>query len=300
MVVSKEVNSMTKRLVIPSSFALIERTMAKCNGFILGIKDFSVNMPINFSLEELECICNLCNQYRKELVIAVNKNIHNEELKELECLLKNLSTMKITGIMYYDIAIVNLNKKLDLNLNLIWSQEHLTTNYSTCNFWSSFGVTGVYLSSDITLEEIIEIKNHVSMKVFVNVLGYLPMFASRRHLVRNYLKTFSLSAEKGLYKICKEGKDYTIVDNDLGSFVYSNNILNGIDEYLRLRENKIDYVILNSFQIDDDSFTKIVELFAEVDITNVEQYSKIIGEMCPNWDKGFLYKETVYKVKNNE
>lgn len=202
--------------------------------------------------------------------------------------------------MYYDISIVNLNNKKNLGLNLIWSQEHLTTNYATCNFWTSYGVNSVYLSSDITLDEIIDIKKNISMKVFVNVFGYLPMFASYRHLIKNYLKTFELESDSNNYKICKEGNKYTIIDNDLGSFVYSSNILNGIDECLVFMKNDIDYVVLNSFQIDEDNFTKIVNLFTSLDETNVKERSNKIMSMFDNIDKGFLYKETVYKVKNNE
>ncbi len=291
---------MTKKIVIPNSMNLIEKLMNKCDGFIIGTDEFSVNMPINFSLEEIKKIVDLCKQNNKEIFIAVNKNIHNSELNDLEEILKVLSTLKIDGIMYYDISIVNLNNKKNLGLNLIWSQEHLTTNYATCNFWTSYGVNSVYLSSDITLDEIIDIKKNISMKVFVNVFGYLPMFASYRHLIKNYLKTFELESDSNNYKICKEGNKYTIIDNDLGSFVYSSNILNGIDECLVFMKNDIDYVVLNSFQIDEDNFTKIVDLFTSLDETNVKERSNKIMSMFDNIDKGFLYKETVYKVKNNE
>ena len=291
---------MTKKLVIPSSINMIEQLINKCDGFIIGIEQFSVNTPVNFSLSDLEYIWKLCCNNNLELFVMVNKNIHNKELTKLEEVLKYLKELDITGVMYYDIAVVNLNKKLDLDLNLIWSQEHLTTNYATCNFWQNFGVKGVYLSSDITLDEIIDIRNNISMKLFVNVFGYLPMFASYRHLVNNYLKTFSLNENSTSYKICKEGQKYTIIDNDLGSFVYSSNILNGIDESLILLNNNIDYIVLNSFQIENTMFTKIVDLFTSLNESNVKEYSSSMNKMFNNIDKGFLYKETVYKVKNNE
>lgn len=291
---------MTKKIIIPSSLSLINKLINKCDGFIVGIETFSVNTPINFTLEELKQISKLCVDNDKELFIAVNKNIHNSELSALSKVLSFLTTLPIDGVMYYDIAVVNLNKKLNLHLNLIWSQEHLTTNYVTCNFWSSFGVNSVYLSSDITLDEIIDIKQRISMKTFVNVFGYLPMFASYRHLVKNYLKTFSLNESGNSYKIYKEGKKYTIIDNDLGSFVYSNNILNGIEECLILDQHNIDYAVLNSFNIADEQFTKVVDLFTSLNSDNVKVYSQKIYEMFENIDKGFLYKETVYKVKNNE
>ena len=292
---------MTKLIVMPNSINMINELVSKVDGFIIGLEHFSVNMPMELSIKEIKDLSILTKANGKHLFIAVNKNIHNNELESLKEKLISLETIDIDGILYYDIAIVNLKEKLSLKKELVWYQEHLTTNYATCNFWREFGATSTYLSSDITLQEILDIKTNTSSKLFVTMFGYLPMFASFRHLVKNYLTTFSLGELKDkVYKIEKEGKQYTIVDNNQGSFVYSSNILNGLDEYLILKENNIDYVVLNSFRIDDNNFTKVVNLFAQVDSNNVKEYSDLINKMFPNVDKGFLYKETVYKVKNND
>lgn len=289
-----------KNIVIPNSFNLIEKLIDKCDGFIIGVDGFSVNLPVSFSVEDIKHICDICTNNSKELFVVVNKNIHNNELDNLTELLKLLAHLNISGIMYYDVAIVNLNRKLKLNLNLIWHQEHLSTNYVTCNFWASFGVGGAYLSSDITLDEILTIKKNLSIKTFVNVFGYLPMFVSYRHLVKNYLNTFHLKDNSSKYKISKEGKDYYIVDNSLGSFVYSSNILSALEESLILREHNIDYIVLNSFNISDEKFIEVVNLFTNLNHINVNDFSNRIAVLFDNIDKGFLYKETVYKVKNNE
>lgn len=291
---------MTKLLVMPNNLDSIKKLINSCDGFVVGIKNFSVNVPISFSVEDIKNISKICKENKKELFVMVNKNIHNSELQALVECLELLANLDISGIMYYDIAVLNLNKKLNLNLNLIWSQEHLTTNYATSNFWNANGVDNVYLSSDITLDEIIDIKNNINMNIFVNVFGYLPMFVSHRHLVKNYLDTFNLTDDSNDYKICKEGKKYVIVDNQYGSSVYSSNVLNGIDEMLILKENNIDYVVLNSFNITDSLFTEVVNLFTNVTKKNVKEYSSKINSMFSNVDKGFFYKETVYKVKNNE
>lgn len=289
---------MTKLLVIPSNLKILEEINNYCDGLIIGVENFSVNTPLKLSLNEIK---NVVEKYSnsKDIFVSVNKNIHNEEINKLIEVLQFLDSLSIKGIIYYDIAVVELKKKLDLKSDLVWNQEHLTTNYATCNFWQKFGVDYAYLSSDITLHEICDIKKNTSVKLLVTVFGYLPMFASYRHLVNNYLKTFSLPEGSG-YEIEKEGKSYKIIDNNLGSFVYSDSILNGISEYLQLRNNNIDYLVLNSFQIDDTDFTKIVKLFANANEKNVNEYSKQIEKMYPNSDRGFFYKETVYKVKNNE
>ena len=68
-----------------------------------------------------------------------------------------------------------------------------------------------------------------------------------------------------------------------------------------MKKKKIEYLLLNSFNIDFDVFKKIVNIFKNINEDNKEEmintFNKLIKEPM---DKGFLYKATVYKVKNNE
>ena len=59
---------------------------------------------------------------------------------------------------------------------------------------------------------------------------------------------------------------------------------------------KSDYVILNSFGIDDDTFIEVLKMYNNVNESNVKEYNEKINSML-NTNKGFLYKETIYKVK---
>lgn len=291
---------LTKLLVIPTTVKQIYDLNHFCDGYILGIKDLSVNMPAYFSLTEVKNLTKDLKKEHKKIYINLNKNFHNGDLSKLEQTLISLNDLDIDGIMYYDIALVNLKDKLGLKCDLIWAQEHLTTNYVTCDYWYDFGVKYAYLSSEITYDEIIKIKSLTKMGLFVNVLGYLPMFTSKRHLVTNYLKTFNLK-ESDKYFIAKEGHTYPIVDDELGTTVYSSNILNAFDEYLDLVKINIDYCVLNSFLINNKIFEEIVKSFHQVNEQNKKELSENINRLLDgNWDKGFLYKETVYKVKKND
>ena len=37
------------------------------------------------------------------------------------------------------------------------------------------------------LDNILEIRKNTQVKLMVNIFGYLPMFVSKRHIVKNYL-----------------------------------------------------------------------------------------------------------------
>lgn len=274
-----------KTLVIPNSLEIIDKL--NCDGVIIGIKDLSINLPCYFDISEIKKI-------NKDIFICLNKNIHNSELELLEKTLVELSKYDIKGIIFYDLAVVNIVKRLNLGFELIWNQEHMTNNYYTINFWNESGVSTTWVSNDITLREMKEIKENTSSKLMITLFGYIPMMASRRHLVKNYLKTFDLNDNSKINYIEKEGNIYPLVDDELGTVCYTSFILNGLKEKLLL---DYDYIVLNSFLISNEDFIKVLDIFNQVNSDNVDKLESVINNMFNNTKKGFFYEETVYKLK---
>ena len=285
---------MSKILTIPSNINEINSTKSLVDGFIIGIKEMCVNTNYCIDINELKILKEIKD---KDIFISLNKNMHNKDLDVVRNILIELNDYNIKGVLYYDIGVLNIYKSLDLNYDLVWSQEHLTTNYNTINYWNFFGVNYTYLSSDITEEEIIEIIKNTKSKLMVNLFGYLPMFVSKRHIIKNYLEYFNLKDNSEINYIYKEEKFYPIIDNNIGTQVYSNNILNGIKTSLNIN---VDYIILNSFNIELDKFINVIKMFKSVNEDNVEEYNEKINSMFNNIDTGFLNTKTIYKVKKNE
>ncbi|MDD2435462.1 MAG: U32 family peptidase [Bacilli bacterium] len=284
---------MSKIIILPSS----NQTNKECDGYIIGIKGLSVNLPIYFELDEAISFIKQVKDNHQEIFVSLNKNMHNNDLPFLEELLVKLNDLKINGILYYDLSIFNISRRLKIENELVWAQEHLTTNYLTCNFWYDRGVNYVYLASEITTDEILEISDNTKMKLMVPIFGYLPMFVSKRNLVKNYLETFELEDNSKINYITKKDQEYPIIDNELGTTVYSSHILNGIQEVLKMKD--IDYLVLNSLKIKDSDFNEVIKMFKNVNENNVLEYDNKINTMFKT-NHGFLYKETIYKVKNNE
>lgn len=251
------------------------------DAFILPIKDYSINFESTFTLDEV----NAFKELGKEVFLAFNKNIHNSEIDDLKDKLITADKLNINGIIYYDVALVKLKEELGLKTDLIWAQEHMVTNYGTINYWYEKGVNYAYLSSEITKEEINEIKENSKVKLFMNVFGYIPMFTSRRHLVDNYIEYFNLKDSGKNKTIYKEEKHYPIRDSYHGTTVYSDYILNVLDEDF----SNIDYLVFNSLLIDDSDFKEVLYNFKN----NINEYN------FP-FNHGFLYNETVYRVKKND
>ena len=285
---------MSKILTLPSSLNEIEKTIELVDGFIIGIKDMCVNTNFCVDIEELDLLNKLKG---KDIFISLNKNIHNKDLEIVKEILLKLNNYNIKGVLYYDVGVLNIYNKLDLNYNLVWSQEHLTTNYNTINYWNKMGAKYAYISSDITEEEIIKITEKSKSKLLVTLFGYLPMFVSKRHIVKNYLEYFNLEDGSSVNYMEKEDKTYPIIDNKVGTQVYSTNILNGIKSSLNIN---VDYIILNSFGIDFDKFINVIEMFKTANEDNVEEYNDKINNMFTNIDYGFLNTKTIYRVKKND
>lgn len=273
---------MNKLLVIPSDLEWVKKNN-DYDGVILGIKDLSINLPFYVDIKEIEEIIDYINKSGKEIFISLNKNMHNNDIEFLKDTLLKLDKLNIKGILYYDACIVSLKNKLNLKTDLVWSQEHMTTNYYTANYWYDKKANYIYLSSEITLDEIKTIKENTKMKIMVNGFGYVPMFTSKRNLVKNYIKTFNVNDESDINYIYKEDKMYPIKDTYLGTTVYTDKPINVIKP---LKDLEVDYIVINSFNI--EKFNEILTLLKNNKDINLET------------SEYFLHKETVYKVKKND
>ena len=174
---------MTKLMIIPKNKEFDE-LINDSDAFLIGIENMSINMPIYFNIDEIGLISEKLHKKKKKLFISLNKNMHNKDLKELERILTILNDLKIEGVFYYDVAILSIVRRLKLDLKLVWSSEHLTTNYATINFWKDMKIDYTYLSAEITLDEIIEISKCLmpckdNLFIFQNRFNFVIVF----HLV---------------------------------------------------------------------------------------------------------------------
>lgn len=285
---------MSKIIIIPNNKDCIESILNTNNYLLLGIEGYSIN-TFNLEYDEIVKYVDRSNN----IFLSLNKNISNDKLDDLEELLINISKLNIKGLFYYDVAIVSIVNRLNLNINLVWSSEHYTTNYFTINYWNNYGVKSVFLSNEITVEEIEDIKNNTKVELIGQLFGYIPMYASKRHAVKNYLNHFNLDLNSNKYYLFKEDKKYSIVDNNDGTVIYTNFILNGLREYLNLN-SVLDYVLINGYEIETDKLLNVVNIFSKVNKDNINVLDKEIMIMFDNLEKGFLHEETIYRVKRDK
>jgi len=138
-------------MVIPNKKEDINIILNKdIEGIILGVKDLSI---YELSLD-IDTIIKVANTTNKKVCIAINKMIHNSDLELVKEVLSKIKNSKVSGILFYDLGVFNLIKKLDIDKELILSQEHLNASTKSNLFYYNKGIKSSYITSDITFNEI--------------------------------------------------------------------------------------------------------------------------------------------------
>ena len=273
-----------KILVVPTS-TNIKKYEKNAQAFLFGLKNFSYTTKINLNINQIKKIK---KQTDKEIFIKIDKNIFNKDLEKLKQNLIELDKLNINGIMFYDLSVMSIAKNLNLKTPLIWNQNYFVTNYKTCKYYEKEGIQGAVISSEITKEEILEIRKNTKLTLFVNIFGYQMMAFSKRKLITNYFKYLKKKNLKKKNYIIEKDKKYRIIETKEGTIILSDKILNGIKYKQLFEDNNINYLILDQTMIKDRSFLKTL------DIINNNKQEEI---PIKNTDELFLNKKTIYKVK---
>lgn len=273
-----------KILVVPTS-TNIKKYEKNAQAFLFGLKNFSYTTKINLNINQIKKIK---KQTDKEIFIKIDKNIFNKDLEKLKQNLIEIDKLNINGIMFYDLSVMSIAKNLNLKTPLIWNQNYFVTNYKTCKYYEKEGIQGAVISSEITKEEILEIRKNTKLTLFVNIFGYQMMAFSKRKLITNYFKYLKKKNLKKKNYIIEKDKKYRIIETKEGTIILSDKILNGIKYKQLFEDNNINYLILDQTMIKDRSFLKTL------DIINNNKQEEIPIE---NTDELFLNKKTIYKVK---
>ena len=267
---------MSKIIVKPNCYDdilfLIEQEI---NGIILPLKNFSVESSFFMSLED---IINLKTD--KEKIVLINKIMHNDDLSLLEEVLLKINNSDISKIMFYDMSVHTISKKLNINKELVIAQDHLNRSINSNNFYNELGINYSYISSDITIDEIKDIKNNTNMKLFYMAYGRIPLFCSRRYLLTNYLEYIGKEKDDSNYYIKNKEDKLYISEEDNATIIYSDivNLINEIDNI-----SFIDYLVLDFNNI--DNYKDILRKFINKETDGKEYYL------------GFYNTKTIFKVK---
>lgn len=243
--------------------------------FLFPLKDFCVGFNDTYDINEMD----------NDSFIFINRILDNESLDKLEKIL-NQNRNKIKGIVYDDFGVLYLINKLNLDVITISYQSHFGTNVKSINENLKYN-DSVVISTDITKKEIEEILLKANKELCVFLFGLVPVMYSRRALLTNFFNEFKIPTKNNIEIDEKISKNkFIMVENEYGTVGYQKNYFDGLE---LLEFKNIKYFIVNPLFLNKKEQLQLIE-----DIK-----CKKISLNIPT-DKGFLYKETIYKLKEDK
>lgn len=270
----------------------------KVDGLILSLKDYAVQSPIYYTVEEIKKIRE--ENSNVELFININKNLLNNDIEPLKELLLELDKLNINGIFYYDLAILKLKKELNLKTDLVWSQTHMVNNYKTCNYYHSKGVKYALLGKEITLEEIIEILKKTTIIPMVEVVGLPSVAFSKRKLITNFYKDINKEPKEVLDVVEKvTNSTYELTEDNNGTSFFLKEVINGTSVIKELYDNNLQYIIMRGYGLEEELFSELIHDTKEYISNSCKDTSYITKYEKLGNNTNFFFKKTIYVVKKN-
>lgn len=243
--------------------------------------------------------------------ITMNIVPHDEDMHGIEDYLKFLEEVGVDALIISDPGIFSIAKELT-NIDLHVSTQASVTNTATVNFWYNMGAKRVILARELSLEEIIEIRNNTpkDLEIEVFVHGAMCISYSGRCLLSNYMtgrdanRGDCAQACRWKYSIQEEnrpGEYYPIEEDGSGTYIMNSKDLCLIDELDKLIDAGI-----NSFKIEGRmktafyvatvirSYRQVIDAYYEGDYSK-ETVQKYFNELEKashrHYTKGFFYEK---------
>ncbi|WP_042478119.1 peptidase U32 family protein [Bacillus ndiopicus] len=304
-------------LVTPQSILHIKSLIeAGADAFIIGEQKFGLRLAGEFTVAEVEEATKIIHAAGKKVYVAVNAIFHNDRIEALEAYLQEMQRIGVDAILFGDPAVVMAVRELNIALPLHWSPETIATNWFQVNYWGERGAKRAVLARELSVDEVIEIKEHTEHEIEVQVHGMTCMFQSKRKLLGNYflyrdevMEIENRKDNKNMFLHDKERKNkYPIYEDINGTHIFSPNDMCIIDELTELFEAGIDSLkfdgVLQSFdyvvtvtnlyrQAIDAYFEQGEDAYEDLKDELLAKIEEIQPELRP-LDTGFIYKETVY------
>jgi putative protease len=261
------------------------------DAIFFGIKGFNMRARAkNFTVADLPKITKIAHDSNVKIYLAINTIIYEDEIKEIEKILRKVKEAKVDAIICWDFAIIQIAKRLEIEVHI--STQASIANSETAEFYRKLGAERVVLARECSLEQIKEIKKHTKVEIEVFIHGAMCVSISGRCFMSQFL--YGKSANRGAcMQPCR--KKYLIkqIDGDkeleLGEdYVMSPKDLCTIDFIEKIIDSGVDCLKI-------EGRNRSPEYVAVV----TKSYRTIIDFICSNQKRDKKFKEQLAKLKDD-
>ncbi|MEK5332126.1 MULTISPECIES: peptidase U32 family protein [unclassified Lysinibacillus] len=304
-------------LVTPQSVDHVKALLtAGADAFVIGEQQFGLRLAGEFSVSEVEEATKLIHEAGKKVYVAVNALFHNEKLDALGEYLKEMQRIGVDRLIYGDPAVIIVRREQGVTIPLHWNPETTATNWFTANYWGKRGATRAVLARELSLDEVLEIKENAEVEVEVQVHGMTCMFQSKRPLLGHYFlyqdKIMAIENRQENRNMFlhddERNNKYPIYEDNNGTHIFSPNDMCIIDELGELFEAGIDAFKIEGVLHSPEYVVTVTEAYRQAIDTYFDEsedaYDDIKDDLLAKiediqpairpLDTGFIFKETVY------
>ncbi|PEA56488.1 collagenase-like protease [Bacillus pseudomycoides] len=303
-------------LVTPRTVADIEPlAKAGADAVMIGEQEFGIRLAGEFSREDVKEAVAIAHENNMKVYVAMNALFHNEKVEALQDYVSFLQEVNVDAVVFGDPAVLMTVREVAPNMKMHWNTETTATNWFTCNYWGRKGAKRAVLARELSLDAIVELKEHAEVEIEVQIHGMTCMFQSKRSLVGNYFEYQGreMEIEKKKYEEnmflhdAERNNKYPIYEDENGTHIMSPNDICFIDELEELIDAEIDSLKIEGVLKSSEYIIEVTKKYRkaiDLCVENRDVYYDVkddlykeIEELQPvnrPLDTGFFFKETVY------
>ncbi len=154
----------------------------------LGGKNFGLRaFSENFSAGEMAAACRYAHDLQRKVYVTVNMFPHNADMEELPGYLELLGEVGCDALLIADPGVFRMARKMLPDMPIHLSTQANTTNWQSAMFWQEQGIRRIVLARELSLREIREIREKVSLELECFVHGAMCVSYSGRCLMSAYM-----------------------------------------------------------------------------------------------------------------
>lgn len=237
----------------------------------------------NFSIDEIKEAVTFAHNLNKKVYVTVNILFHNEDLKNLDDYLIELSNANVDAFIVSDMAVIKRINELKLKPELHISTQESSTNKYTIKFWENLGATRVVLGRECSKIDMIDIKENTNAELEVFIHGAMCTSYSGRCVLSNYV-TKRDSNRGGCSQVCRftfnmdDNNDFQIASKDLSMIDYLDDLIN-----IGVSSLKIEGRMRSMYYIATvvDSYKKVRDMVINNTLTEekLNYYKKVLNRV---------------------
>lgn len=196
---------------------------AGANSIYFGVEGLNMRArsSVNFTLEDLKNIAQICDEHGVKSYLTVNTIIYDEEMEKMQAVIDAVANSGISAIIASDIAAISYARKVGVEVHI--STQCNISNISAVEFYSQYADV-VVLARELSMDKVKYIHDEIIkrdirgpkgelVRIEMFCHGALCMAVSGKCYLS--LHEMNYSANRGACtQICR--RSYTVKDNETG------------------------------------------------------------------------------------